>query len=234
MALDKLTILVELPGGRLQFDENNADCCIVAMFNPDRLTISRNAQWQSQQAARRDSPELQFTTAEPSTLSVELTFDTYDSPDLVKHSVATSTSKLVHLTTVETHGDKHRPPVCQLKWGSAGVFFQGVLQQLVHQYTLFMEDGTPVRATARCLFRQWRTNQNDLQRQNIMSSDVAKVWVLQQGQTLAAIAAQEYGDVNSWRAIADANGIDDPLALPVGRALVLPALRPASSRRTAP
>jgi len=234
MALDKLTILVELPGGRLQFDENNADCCIAAMFNPERLTISRSAQWQSQEAARRDSPELQFTTAEPSVLSVELCFDTYDSPEPVKQSVATFTSKLVHLTTVETHGDKHRPPICQLKWGSAGVFFQGVLQQLVHQYTLFMEDGTPVRATARCIFRQWRTNAADLQRQNIMSSDVAKVWVLRQGQTLAAIAAQEYGDADRWRAIADANAIDDPLKLPVGSVLVLPALRQASSTRAMP
>jgi len=226
MALDKLTILVELPGGQLQFDERNADCCIVAMFNPNRLTLSRSAQWQSQQTAKRDNPELQFTGAEPSTLGIELFFDTYDSPTLAKQSVADYTGKLLHLTTVETHGDKHRPPVCQLKWGSCGVFFQGVLQQLEQHYTLFMEDGTPVRATARCTFRQWQTNQTDLRKQNLMSADVAKVWTVRQGQTLAAIAAQEYRDPRHWRAIADANGIDDPLKLAPGTTLVLPALRP--------
>ena len=228
MALDKLTILVELPGGKVQFDEKNADCCIVAMFNPNRLTISRSAQWQGQQTAKRDSPELQYTGAEPGTLGIELFFDTYDSPSLEKQSVTEYTGKLLHLTTVETHGDKHRPPVCQLKCGSRGVFFQGVLQRLEQQYTLFMPDGTPVRATAACTFRQWQSNLVDLKQQNLMSSDVAKVWTVRQGQTLAAIAAEEYRDPRAWRAIAEANGIDDPLALAPGTTLLLPALRPAA------
>lgn len=225
MALEHLTILVELPGGQLQFDEKNSDCCIVAMFNPTRFTISRSAQWESQKAAKRDSPELQFTSAEPSTLSIDLFFDTYDNPNEKKQKVSDLTRKLLHLTTVESHGDKHRPPVCRLKWGAADVFFQGVLQQLEQQYTLFMEDGTPVRATAKCTFKQWRSNQDDLNKQNLLSADVAKIWVVKRGQTLASIAAYEYRDPRKWRPIAEANGIEDPLDLRPGATLVLPPLR---------
>jgi nucleoid-associated protein YgaU len=229
MALEKLIILVELAGGKLQFDEKNPECSIEAMFNPNRLTISRSAQWESQKAAKRDSPELQFTSAEPSTLNIDLFFDTYDHPDLKKQSVTDYTGKLLHLTTVETHGDKHRPPVCRLKWGACGVFFQGVLQQLEQHFTLFMEDGTPVRATAKCTFKQWQSNKDDLKKQNLMSADVAKIWIVRQGQSLADIAAHEYGDPRKWRAIADANDIADPLRLAVGATLVLPALRPVNS-----
>ena len=82
-----------------------------------------------------------------------------------------------------------------------------------------------MRATNRCTFKQWRSNLSDLQRQNLLSSDVAKVWVVKQGQTLAMIAAREYGDAREWHAIAEANHIDDPLALRPGTQLVLPARR---------
>ncbi len=81
MALAQLNILVETPGSQLQFDDKKPGCCIVAMFNPNRLSLNRSAHWQSQQVAKRDCPELQFTGAEPGTLGIELFFDTYDSPD---------------------------------------------------------------------------------------------------------------------------------------------------------
>jgi nucleoid-associated protein YgaU len=225
MGLKQLTIVVEAAGSQMQFNDKDADCCIVAMFNPNRLIVSRSARWEDQQAAKRDNPELQFTGADPSTLSIDLFFDTYDTEQLEKKSVRHHTDKLHHLTTVEKHGDKHRPPVCRISWGQQAVFFQGVLTQLETQFTMFMEDGTPVRATNRCTFKQWRSNVSDLQHQDLLSSDVAKVWRVQQGQTLAEIAAREYGDPRQWRAIAEANAIDDPLALAPGQQLVLPVRR---------
>jgi nucleoid-associated protein YgaU len=196
------------------------------MFNPNKLSLSRSVQWQNQQAAKRDNPEMQFTGADPATLTIDLLFDTYDTPQTAKQSVKKLyTDKLVNLTTVEQHGDKHRPPVCQLQWGDQHVFFQGVLQQLQLNFTMFTAGGLPVRATANCTFKQWISNNDDLKRQSLMSSDVAKVWVVKRGQTLATIASAEYGDPREWRAIADANGIDNPLELASGMRLVLPARR---------
>jgi len=228
MELKQLTILVEAPGSALQFGSETSDSALVAMFNPNKLTVSRSVQWQNQQAAKRDNPEMQFTGAEPATLSIDLLFDTYDTPEpeADKKSVKkVYTDKLLHLTTVEKHGDKHRPPVCRLKWGGQGVFFQGVLQQLETQFTMFTAGGVPVRATARCTFKQWISNSADLQKQDLMSSDVAKVWVIKRGQSLATIAAAEYGDARAWRIIADANAIDNPLGLAPGTRLLLPPAR---------
>jgi nucleoid-associated protein YgaU len=84
-----------------------------------------------------------------------------------------------------------------------------------------------VRATARCTFKQWIANFADLNKQDLMSSDVAKVWVVRRGESLATIAAVEYGDPRAWRLIADANGVDDPLGLAPGTRLLLPARRVA-------
>ena len=226
MGLEHMTILVESSGGTMQFGSATSDTTVVAMFNPNKLTVSRSVQWQSQKAAKRDNAEMQFTGADPATLKVDLLFDTYDTPEpeASKQSVKTiHTDKLVNLTTVETHGDKHRPPVCRLQWGNQGVFFQCVLQQLEISFTMFTASGVPVRATASCTFTQWQANVADLKAQNLMSSDVAKVWVVKRGQSLANIASVEYGDPRAWRFIADANGIDNPLGLVPGTRLLLPA-----------
>jgi nucleoid-associated protein YgaU len=228
MELAKLTILVEKANTAMQFDAPGSGNSVAAMFNPARLSLTRTVQWQNQGATGRDNPEMQYTGSDPVTLVIDLLFDTYDTPEPPhrKRSVKTSyTDKLLHLTTVEKHGEKHRPPICRLQWGDSHVFFQGVLQQLETTFTMFLESGLPVRATSRCSFRQWLSNTEDLIKQNLMSSDVAKVWVVERGQTLAGIAAQEYGDPRQWRTIAEANRIDDPLRLPPGMLLQLPARR---------
>jgi nucleoid-associated protein YgaU len=239
LELQYLTILVETPGSKdnnLQFGNKTSDNTIVAMFNPNKLTLSRSIQWQDQKAAKRDNPEMQFTGADPGTLTIDLVFDTYDTPEreVHKQSVKDYTDKLVHLTTVEWHGEKHRPPVCQLTWGNQGFIFQGVLQQLQIQFTMFTVNGTPVRATTNCTFKQWRPNSEDLRKQSLMSSDLAKVWVVKRGQSLATIASAEYGDPRAWRIIADANGIDNPLRLAPGTRLLLPARTVAWSSAVPP
>lgn len=234
--LTKLTIFVEVQGSKLQFGSTTSGDTIVAMFNPNKLTVSRSVQWQNQQAAKRDNPEMQFTGAEPATLSIDLLFDTYDTPELEekKKSVKTDyTDKLLHLTTVEKHGDKHRPPVCRLQWGK-GLLFQGVLQQLETSFTMFTAAGVPVRATSKCTFKQWVSNSTDLNKQALMSSDVAKIWIVKRGQSLATIASAEYGDPRAWRVIADANSIDNPLWLVPGTRLLLPARRIAWNSAVAP
>ncbi len=221
MALKKLNILVEKTGAVLVFEQSSS---ISALFNPNKLVFNKSVNWQKQGAAQRDVPELQFTNAEPRTLNLDLIFDTYDTPDEQKEDVRTHTQKLADLTTVEKHGDKHRPPVCRLSWGSVGVFFQGVLERLEQQFTIFMEDGTPVRATSGCTFKEWRTNYDDLNRQATQSSDIAKTRIVKRGEALSNIAAEEYRDPGLWRPIADENDVDDPLVLVPGTVLLIPTL----------
>ena len=211
MKLEKLIIRAE--GGQT----------LTALFNPSKLVLAKTVRWEAQQAKERDVPELQFKNGDPRTLNLELTFDTYDTPEAEKQSVREKyTDKLLKLAMVD--GDKHRPPVCELWWGKLSMFFQGVLEKLDQQFTLFMADGTPVRATCQCTFKEWRTNPDDQRQQNTKSADVAKTWVVRRGDTLSSIAAQEYLDPRLWRPIADENAIDDPDNIAPGIVLLIPTL----------
>jgi len=229
MALMKLIIIVEKQGAVLVFEGGKS---IPALFNPDKLVFNKGVGWKKEGAAQRDVPELQFTNAEPRTLNIDFIFDTYDtdSDSADKIDVRKYTDELLHLTTVEKHGDKHRPPVCRLFWGKVGYFFQGVLERLEQSFTIFMENGTPVRATSRCTFKEWRTNYDDLNKQNTLSSDIAKARIAKRGDTLSSIAAEEYNDPRLWRPIAVENNLDDPLALAPGTALLIPTLNQRNSK----
>lgn len=220
MALEKLKIQVETAPRQFQQE-------ITALFNPNQITIQKAANWRDAPAAQRDVPTSQHTHGDPAQLSMDLFFDTYEAgTDVRRH-----TDQIVYLMTVEKHGNMHRPPVCRLLWGKSGVFFQGVLESLTQRFTLFLEDGSPVRATLSCAFKEWRDAQEEARRQDKQSVDVVKTHILRRGDTLSAIAMKEYQDPSLWRPIAEANAITDPLNLPYGRSLVIPTLRTGGSSR---
>ena len=99
MALEKLTIRIET--GPNKFAES-----ITVLFNPNEITITKSSNWRQVPATERDVPAAQFTYGEPASLSMDLFFDTYEEgTDVTEH-----TKKIFALTTVETHGDLHRPP----------------------------------------------------------------------------------------------------------------------------
>ena len=216
--LAKLQILVEKTTVPLTFDEANP---ITAHYNPTQLTIVKNANWRLLPTRTQDTGQPQFTHGEPAVLTVTLLFDTYETGVDVRKN---STQRVYDLLTVATHGEFHRPPICQLKWGEFGEFFQGVLQTLNQTFTLFLPNGTPVRATLTCTFREWISDEEEKRRQNQQSSDVAKTRVVRRGDSLSSIAGEEYHDVTLWRPIAEANGIDDPRALQPGQTLTIPVL----------
>lgn len=195
---------------------------ISALFNPNKLVFAKSVRWEQKSAKERDVPELQFKNGQPRTLNLELFFDTYDDESAQKKSVCNYTDKLFKLTLVNE--EKHRPPVCELSWGTSGVFFKCVLEKMDQQFLLFMEDGTPVRAKCQCTFKEWRTNAEDQRNQNTQSSDIAKRHIVRHGETLSSIAAEVYLDAGLWRPIADMNFIDDPLSLTPGSLLIIPTL----------
>jgi len=227
MALAKLKILVETSSNPLRFDDEEADP-IVALFNPNQITIVKTANWRILPAKQRDAPASQFTHGEPATLTVDLFFDTFESRADVRGK---HTHRIAELLTVERHGNFHRPPICKLTWGTPGDFFQGVLQNLNQRFTLFLEDGTPVRATLTCTFREWRSDEEEEKRQDTNSTDVAKTHTVKRGDTLSSIASEHYSDPTLWRPIAEANRIDDPRAIQPGTILAIPSLRLSGDSR---
>jgi nucleoid-associated protein YgaU len=217
---------------------------IVALFNPNQLRYENRAEWRSTAPAAQSIAagfqRMEFQSAPPRTLTVDLFFDTYEGqspvagnvfdlvlPDdpvqsgaITATDVTAITSRVEALTRVAS--ELHRPPVCRLEWGTS-TLFQGVLTQLNQDLTFFMPDGTPVRATLGCTFMAYQTF-DEAKAAELHSADVAKRRVVRRGDTLASIAVEQYGDASRWRAIATGNAIDDPRAIKPGDVLVIPKL----------
>lgn len=228
MSIEKLTIWHE------QSTLGTFSGKIEALFNPNELTFSKTIRWESEDSASTKtesaSRKTRFSSMDPETLSLDLFFDVYEAAGKVKGSalsflmsypsVFSRTEKVTALGRCEKN--RHRPPVCKLQWGKRTLFI-GVLTYYQQRVTLFLEDGTPVRATVTCTFQEVTTGYTAV-RDELYSPDVEKTYVVRPGDTLNRIAAELYDDQSRWRAIAEANGIDNPRRLSPGQVLLIPKL----------
>jgi nucleoid-associated protein YgaU len=87
---------------------------------------------------------------------------------------------------------------------------------------MFRESGQPIRAV--CTIELTETPPGGKKQNPTSGSRGAQAIVqLVDGDSLAAIAYREYGDATKWRAIAEANSIDDPLRIRPGTKLLVPS-----------
>jgi hypothetical protein len=195
---------------------------IPVLFNPTQYQVTEANQFAEVGIPGVGAPPLQFVRGTARTLSMQLFFDTYDPvQDGVKQgsNVRNYTDQIVNLLALNSK--THSPPICRFSW--AHLTFVGVLEKADQTFTLFMPDGTPVRATVDVTFKELGQEQAD-QARDLFSADFAKHYVVRRGDTLSNIAADQYGDPALWRPIAEENELDDPLALEPGQSLVIPAV----------
>lgn len=192
---------------------------ISALFNPNRLTFSGQTSTESRvnAAASLDYSGVELTkfNFQPTTLQISLMFDTSEAPDGDARNVLASTTRLVAL--LRPMAAATRPPRCKLRWGRYQLLL-GVLTSLSQEFTRFLPDGTPVRATLQCTF----TEDDDNPRQPQGGSQSSPLHTVRLGDTLQAIATSKYGTPTRWQDIARANRITNPRQLIPGRRLRLP------------
>ena len=189
---------------------------IEVLFNPKEYVIEKKTPWAEQNVFGMDSPPVQFTIGERKRLSMELFFDTSEE----KSDVRSYTGKMEELMVV--NAQEHRPPLLRFSWGTLS--FDCVLEDMVQRYTLFANDGTPLRAIVKVVFKEYATAATQLSNTRRESADHTKRLVVREGESLASLAAREYNDAGKWRVIADANNIDDPENIASGTIVELPPL----------
>src|SRR6266496_2739202 len=178
---------------------------INVLFNPNQYSVEKGNQLAESGVLGLSAPILQYVHGNTRTLSMELFFDTYEEQtDVTQH-----TKKIYDLLGIDA--DKHVPPICRITWG--GFVFRGVLATVSGRFTLFLADGTPVRANLTVSFKEYIDVDVLVRDDPTQSADHQKTRVVQSGDRLSMIAWEEYGDAGNWRPIADANEIDDPRSL---------------------
>lgn len=215
MPLAKLTIKPETESG---LDE------IEVRFNPTSYSIGKTVVWGGKAAEQtnrqRNAPEIEFNGGQARSLSLDLFFDTTEEIDANK-DVRKLTNKIVKLTRINRN--LQRPPVCTVSWGEppppgSDFPFRGVVTQLTQNFTLFLANGTPVRANLVINFME----SLDAIKDEKENDPELTTRLIKRGDTLSNIAGQVYRNPKQWRVIAEANHLDDPRCVPVGKRLDIP------------
>lgn len=219
-ALSAMAAALPIPG----LGAEDKDSEITFMFNPTEYRISQTANITHSNNPYEPGGDIQYTGTSGLTVSMQLFFDDFGS---LKGDVTPKITKLL----AWQYPDKAKqvgPPYVKFEWGNKQLTnFKGVITQLNVNYTLFGKDGTPIQAKVDLTLDG---NFEPLPGKNPTShaTDMRRVHSVVEGETIAMIAFAELGRSGYWRAIAAINGIDDPLRIRPGQALLIPSAADAA------
>ncbi|EMS70864.1 hypothetical protein [Ruminiclostridium cellobioparum] len=186
---------------------------ITVMFNPNEYTVSFEGKYTG------ENDKKQFIRTETPEFKVSLFYDTYER----RRDVKLETAKITSLLDPKVPGKStKKPPVCLFIWGK--FTYRGVLSKIDQKFTMFLEDGTPVRSLLDVTF----ISDEPEKKVEIAEGREAcrKLWIVKSGDRLDLIANEALKDPMKWRIIAEVNKIINPLGFPdkndFGRTLVIP------------
>jgi hypothetical protein len=205
------------------------------MFNPTEYKLSRDVELSNPRNPGIVGGMPEFLGTGGLKLSMQLFFDDFAS---AKGDVTPKINKLFswQVPNKDSSVQTWSPPLVKFAWGENGVLngFQGILTDVSASYTMFNRSGTPIQATVDITIVQangipvpkWPDPPGTNPTSHAL--DARRVHVVVEGDTLASIAYSEYGDPGYWRALAEVNGIDDPLRVRPGANLVIPGAADAA------
>lgn len=234
------------------FEVANPKNSIECMFNPNEYKISKQNAFEEQKLAQsQPTPSAELSKAGVQTLQLKLHFDTYETHNMHDNNqtdVSLQTRKLWEFMNPKgevkarkahkNSGEKGRkwdkgkvPQVC-FQWG---VFsFNSYITSMTQNFTLFLENGVPVRAEIDITFKQY-SDVNDYTGtaddvKDAINSLATKIQNTQgqlsvvAGDRLDEIAYSQFGDPSKWREIAEHNNLLDPSKLIPGSKIKIPSL----------
>lgn len=219
-------------GGSAKAFFTNVDASEIfyVQFNPKQLTLGDEAKWDVSDELQNDRPKLTFSRGQPSSLGMDLIFDTTDTLEDC-HDKYVQKLRAFLANTVSTQEDGHevmRPPFLKFTWKD--FVFDCVLISLSTTYLMFRSDGAPIRAkvTLKLQERQREdpvSSANDRVTLSAMGSMFASsagraaTYTVREGDTLSSVSAATGVPM---RDIATANAISDPTDLKPGDVFVIP------------
>jgi nucleoid-associated protein YgaU len=205
-------------------ERDNPSKAVVFHFNPSTIKFGKKAEFREQptQAAKTASRPA-FVGTRAADLQLSLLLDARGQKDVMPEI-----QQLLEWTTPtddSRRGSSPSPPVLMFNWGEFKVDrsrqFVGLLVSVDVTCTMFTPTGAPTRAEVSLAIRE---APEPAKGTNPTSGGVSarRAHQVIAGETLAAVAYATYGDAGCWRAVAEVNGIDDPMRVPVGTRLLLP------------
>lgn len=141
---------------------------IFTQYNPESLSFSKSVNWGENKSSDKDTADPIFTGSDGITLQMEFFYDLYESKGDVRplvHQIIALTEcqefepEKADETTEEDASSVVRPPRVQFIWRDAnplgtGKAYFAVLKSVDVSYTMFLDDGTPCRASVKVSCQQ--------------------------------------------------------------------------------
>ncbi|MGI0485764.1 hypothetical protein ACN4EK_10030 [Pantanalinema rosaneae CENA516] len=129
---------------------NNYGSEIVFQFNPESLSFSRSMEIDTNKQGRAsDTGIKKIAFAGPTALTISIsniTFDTYETGADVYETYIKKLLETVKFSIFDTRIRARRPPIYYFVWKHN--YLRCFVEKLDFKLTMFLADGTPVRATA--------------------------------------------------------------------------------------
>lgn len=200
-------------------------------INPASYSRRTNINYNDRQAQGSSGPSPEFNRVAREEVSFELIFDaTGVIPPPAGQTAYTNgvADGIAQFTTLAAtlNGTIHSPNYLMLAW--AQLQFQCVLTSMSVNYTLFMPDGTPLRAKVAVSFQSY-TSETQLANETKKSSpDLTHLVTVVAGDTLPLLCHTIYGDSRFYYRVARFNGLDNFRTLKPGQQLLFPPLSGSS------
>lgn len=212
--------------------KDKADGRLDFMFNPTQYGVSKRNNWSAKPNKSSNVPQYDFAGGGARELQLELFFDSYlPRPDVKVKDLRLLANKLFNFMMIDPgslmkgkNSQMSQPPKCRLMWGEdIPNQFDCYITSCQVKFTLFNEQGVPIRATASLSLTEARDSEDRLPTNPTSRGDPGRhMRTVEEGDRLDWIAYQEYGNPNEWRRIAEANRLFNPLDIYPGMVLAIP------------
>lgn len=193
-------------------------------INPESLKSERGIVYRKDKQLGTTNGSNTFESYEPEKLSFSLTVDTTG----VVEGTQDTDEAYIKVKELEnllyTYNEEgHRPSYIIIAYGE--MLFKGQLASMKIHYTLFNNEGIPLRATVDLSFSGFRCSEEDKKKYSKLSPDMSRLIVIKENDTLANLCHQIYGNSHLVAQVAGFNNLNGFREIPVGTELLFPPLK---------
>lgn len=193
-------------------------------INPKTFSLEKGIKYHDNEQAGDNSASGVFNRYDGEKLSFDIMIDC---TGVIPNTQPTDTAydKVTELENLvyDYNGDAHRPAFIKVVWGK--LLFKGQLSSLKTDYTLFNSDGIPLRAKVSVAFANFVDEKTAKKEADKHSPDMSHYITIREGDSIAALCLQIYGDSTLADQVAQINGLPGFRRIEAGTQILFPHLK---------
>jgi len=202
------------------------------LVNPESYGTDYAIEYEEPETVTADSGteatrNLKYKKTAPTTFSCELHFDASGILDGIPRLDVVAETEAFKKYLLPIEPEKHDARHFTIVWGA--MIFKGRLTSVNFKYKLFSSDGRPIRAVAEVSFKGSFSDKIGELINHLFSPDLTHRRVVNEGDTLANLCNDVYGNLEHLQAVARVNDLPSYRSLRVGAEIAFPPIKTGRS-----